>query len=204
MGTMAPPTESLAQVSHWPPRATGEWTVDMLGDLPDDGRRYEILDGVLLVTPSPAPRHQLAAAQLFRLFDHACPPDHRAFFAPLDWQPDDRTSLVPDLLVVSRAAYRETGALDSIVVAVEIASPSTARIDRTAKRDRYEEGGIKQYWLVDPGIRSGGIPTVVVYDLADGAYREAARAVGDETVRVALPIPAAAEMTLRPTDLIAW
>jgi Uma2 family endonuclease len=125
MALMPTPT---TQAGHWPAPAAGEWTVDMLRELPDDGRRYELLDGVLVVSPAPAPRHQLVAAQLFRLLDAITPADHRVFFAPVDWQPDERTSLEPDLLIISRDAYHETGTIDTPVAVLEIASPSTARM----------------------------------------------------------------------------
>ena len=67
----------------------------MLADLPDDGRRYELLDGVLLLSQSPVPSHQLTGANLFHMLHAALPADHRVFFAPLGWQPDDGTSHRP-------------------------------------------------------------------------------------------------------------
>jgi Uma2 family endonuclease len=81
------------------PRAT-DWTVDDLEQLPDDGLQYELLDGILLVTRPPV--HQALAGELYVRLRGACPPELNVFFAPLDWQPDRRTSLQPDLLVVRR------------------------------------------------------------------------------------------------------
>jgi Uma2 family endonuclease len=201
MALMATPT---AHTGRWPSPSAGEWTVDMLRELPDDGRRYELLDGVLLVSPAPAARHQLAAANLFQLLDAARPLGHRVFFAPVDWQPDERTSLEPDLLIISRDAYHEAG-IDTPVVVVEIASPSTARIDRTAKFDRYAQGGITQYWIVDPG-RSGRAPTVTVFDLGLDGYRQAGRAEGDQALTVTIPAHGSdpTTVTVVPTDLVTW
>lgn len=201
MATMAAPvTHSVP----WPNLARDEWTVDMLAALPDDGRRYELLDGVLLVSPSPMPNHQLAASNLYDALRAALPRTHRVFFAPLDWQPDGHTSLVPDLLVVSREDYRPRQVLQFLTVAVEVASPSTARLDRTAKMDRYAQGGIAQYWLVDPGIGADAVPSVTVYDLADGDYRQVAHAEGDGEITVAVPVACARPVTLTPQALIAF
>jgi Uma2 family endonuclease len=202
MALMATPT---TQAGHWPAPAAGEWTVDMLRELPDDGRRYELLDGVLLVSPAPAPKHQLVAAQLFRLLDAMTPADHRVFFAPVDWQPDERTSLEPDLLIISRDAYHETGTIDTPVAVLEIASPSTARIDRTAKMDRYAQGGIAQYWIVDPG--GGSVPpSVTVYDLGLDGYRQAGRVEGEDALTVTIPAREGdpATVTVIPADLVTW
>ena len=91
-----------AQMGVWPDHIDGEWTVDDLETLPDDGLRYELLDGTLIVSPAPVPRHQRAIVRLVLLLSAACPADHEVFVAPLDWQPDRRTSLEPDLLVVRK------------------------------------------------------------------------------------------------------
>lgn len=70
------------------PRETAEWTVDDLERLPDDGLQYELLDGILLVSPAPVVRHQVVAANLFTVVRASCPHDMLALFAPLDWQPN--------------------------------------------------------------------------------------------------------------------
>ena len=67
------------------PRESPEWTVDDLDRLSDDGLRYELLDGTLLVSPAPSKRHQRAAARIFTTLATACPLEFEAFFAPLDW-----------------------------------------------------------------------------------------------------------------------
>ena len=98
---MAAPTETTRGLPA-APGAGEEWTVNLLELLPDDGLRYEIIDGMLIVSPSPVPRHQRAIRKLCRILEDNCPDDHEVFFAPLDWQPDRRTSLEPDLLVVAK------------------------------------------------------------------------------------------------------
>jgi len=161
----------------------GEWTVHDLLDSPDDGQRYEILDGVLLVTPAPVPRHQAVLLELAILLRAACAADHQAFVAPVDWQPDGRTSLQPDVLVVRRDRIGEKNIVEPPTIVAEVLSPSTARIDRMIKMSRYAEGGIAQYWIVDP---QG--PSVQVFDLVDGAYRLVAQGRAGETVTVDGPL----------------
>jgi Uma2 family endonuclease len=123
----------------------------------------------------------------------ACLPDHRVFVAPLDWQPDGRTSLEPDLLVVRRDRIGEKNITGPPTLVIEVLSPGTARIDRMIKFSRYAEGGIAQYWIVDPRV-----PSIQVYDLVDGAYVLVAEAAGPVPVSVTEPFA----VTVIPDDLI--
>lgn len=68
------------------PRGTEDWTVDDLANLPDEGLRYELVDGMLLVSPAPRLVHQRAGGRLFRLLAAACPAHLEVFYAPVDWQ----------------------------------------------------------------------------------------------------------------------
>src|SRR4051812_31505951 len=106
-----------------------EWTVADLELLPEDGLQYELLDGLLLVSPAPVPIHQRVTRKLLRLLDDACPESMEAFSAPLDWQPDLRTSLQPDLLVVKSSDVGSRNVSAPLILAVEILSPSTRRKD---------------------------------------------------------------------------
>ncbi len=143
---------------RWPDRIDGEWTVDDLETLPNDGLRYEIIDGILQVSPSPVTDHQRVVTCLAFAFTSVCPRGFEVFVAPLDWQPDRRTSLEPDLLVVPKDAIGPKNITGTPALVVEVLSPSTARIDRTLKFSRYAEGGIGQYWIVDPSV-----PSIQVY-----------------------------------------
>jgi Uma2 family endonuclease len=172
------------QAAVWPPRVDGAWTVEDLLHSPDDGQRYEILDGVLLVGPAPIVRHQGVLFRLGVLLDGVCPADHQVFVAPLDWQPDGRTSLQPDVLVVRRDRLEEKSIVRAPTIVAEVLSPSTARFDRTVKMSRYAEGGIAQYWLVDPDG-----PSVQVFDLIGGEYRLVATGGPGDTVTVDGPVP---------------
>ncbi len=182
-----------AQMGVWPDHIDGEWTVDDLETLPDDGLRYELLDGTLIVSPAPVPRHQRAIVRLVLLLSAACPADHEVFVAPLDWQPDRRTSLEPDLLVVRKDRIGEKNITQTPAIVIEVLSPGTARIDKMLKFSRYQEGGIEQYWIVDPRV-----PSIEVYQLADGAYQLLTQGSGTEEVPVAGPLT----VTVVPQELV--
>lgn len=188
-----PMTTAGPTTRRWPPRVQGEWTVDDLLDTPDDGQRYEVLDGLLLVTPAPRPRHQRALLRLATRLQTVCPADHEVFVAPLDWQPDRRTSLQPDILVVRQDQVGERGVGGTPTLVVEILSPSTARIDRTAKLTRYADAGIPQYWIVDTEV-----PAITVFDLLDGTYRVTATALGSDDLAVTDPLA----VTVSPSSMV--
>lgn len=174
-------------------RDGGVWTVDMLETLPDDGRRYEIVDGTLLVSPAPVHRHQRALLRLAILLSDRCPTDHEVVIAPFDWQPEHRTSLQPDLLVARTALIGERNVRDRPTLVVEVASPGTARVDRTVKMRRYADGGIPHYWIIDPRV-----PSLEVYDLRDGVFVLVQSAVGSAKLSVQQPFP----ITLVPQALV--
>ena len=178
---------------RWPEQVRGEWTVELLDSLPEVNLRYELLDGTLLVSPAPVPRHQAAIGELYLLLRAVCPADHFVFMAPLDWRPDSRTSLEPDLLVVRRDRIGEQNIVETPTLVVEVLSPSSARIDRMVKSSRYADGGITQYWIVDPRV-----PSLEIYDLVDGEYRLSAGGQGDETVTLAGPFA----LSVVPSQLV--
>lgn len=183
----------MADMTLLPP-AVGEWTVDDLDRLPDDGLQYELLDGVLLVTPAPTLRHQRAVGRIFRELSENCPPGFEVLVSPLDWRPDRLTSLQPDVLLVRNEDVREGDIGAAMVLAVEVLSPSTSRKDRMLKRSRYEEAGVLSYWLVDPLE-----PSLEALDLVSGRYRTVASVSGAQVAELELPFP----VCLRPADLIA-
>jgi Uma2 family endonuclease len=137
----------------------GHWTYKEYAALPDDGRRYEIMDGVLLVTPSPRPSHQNVDASLtFYLFLHVNMAGlGRVFSAPLDVELTPKRVFQPDLLVLLNSsldkitATHVVGAPDLVV---EIASPGTAKYDRSSKYQAYAQAGVEEYWMVDTEMRS--------------------------------------------------
>lgn len=159
-----------------------EWTVDDLLELPDDGLQYELADGVLLVTPAPRPRHQRALGRLHIQLSALVPPELEVFVAPLDFQPNRRTSLQPDLLVVRREDVGELNITAPLLLAVEILSPSTRAKDLVLKHALYAEAGVASYWVVDPVA-----PSLAAWELREGEYVEVARATGEQSARLARP-----------------
>ncbi|MFB9311635.1 Uma2 family endonuclease [Nocardioides plantarum] len=123
--------------------------VEDLADYPDDGRRYELIDGVLLVSPSPRRLHQRAVAQLYLLLAAACPADHEVLFAPYDVRLADDTVLVPDLIVARDADLTDRWLPTAPLLAIEVLSPSTRAFDLLVKKDRLRRAGCAHYWVVD-------------------------------------------------------
>ena len=161
-----------------------EWTVADLAGLPDDGLQYELLDGLLLVSPAPVPLHQRVLGNLYLALRAACPTSMEVFMAPLDWQPDLNTSLQPDLLVVRNEDVGTKNITAALVLAVEIVSPSTRRKDLLLKRSKYEEAGVSSFWTVDPDR-----PSYTAFELVNGGYRTEAEAVDDEILELTTPFP---------------
>jgi Uncharacterized protein conserved in cyanobacteria len=175
------------------PREAREWTIDDLDRLPDDGLQYELLDGMLLVTPPPVIDHQRYSRGIFLLLHAACPSDRfEVFFAPLGWQPDVRTSLEPDVLVVDKDKIGIKAITEPLALAVEVLSPSTRRKDMVLKRSKYEDGGVGSYWIIDPNG-----PSITALELRDGRYVEVGSATGAETLELDRPFP----VRIVPADL---
>lgn len=156
-----------------------------LDALPDDGHRYELIDGVLIVTPAPSPRHQEISGNLYMALRQAAPSDLAVRFAPLDVALGDDV-MEPDLLVARQIDFTERDLPVAPLLAVEVLSPSTRRTDLTLKRSRFEEAGVASYWVVDPTAL-----TLTAWELRDGRYVEVADVTGDETFEAELPFPVA-------------
>ena len=155
-----------------------------LEDTPDDGHRYELVDGVLVVSPSPALPHQDVVGNLYLQLRAACPPELKVVLAPFDVTLADDTVLIPDLLVSARAQFTRRELPGPPLLAVEVLSPSTRRFDLLLKRDRLQQAGAASYWLIDPDE-----PSMIVLELRAGVYEQVAHLRGDEAFAVALPFP---------------
>jgi Uma2 family endonuclease len=159
---------------------THSWTLDDLARLPDDGRRYEIVDGSLHVAPAPAVLHQLHCGWLHEALLANKPADVYVFEGANVMLPAEPTRLlVPDVLVVRVTDIDIDDnpfavPASAVPLAVEVVSPSSITHDRFTKPALYAEAGVPSYWRVETG-RDG--PTVHVYALAAGAAG-AAGAVG--------------------------
>jgi Uma2 family endonuclease len=129
-------------------------TADELDDLPEDGNRYEIIDGKLLVTPTPSRAHQQAQMGLILLLGpYAASLGLELMAAPTDVRASHNTQVEPDLLVLPRQfagrAASRWEPMSRLRLAVEVLSPSTARVDRVLKRRLYMSRGVQEYWIVD-------------------------------------------------------
>ena len=153
----------------WP--AQGQWTYEDFLRLPDDGVRYEIIDGVLYMTNAPDPEHQYAVLQIAFALETVVRAGHLGvvYTAPIEVRlPGIAQPVQPDVLFIAQARREMIkskfieGAPDFIV---EVTSPSTARADRKVKLDAYERAGVREYWIVNPRTRF-----IEVYSLARGEY----------------------------------
>ena len=143
----------------------GAWTFADLDALPDDGLRYELVDGTLLVSPAPSRGHQRVVTGLVGRLFAACPPELEVLVAPTDYRPTSSRSLQPDVLVVSRADPGTRALTFPLALAVEVLSPSSRSVDLVLKRALYEQAGVARYWVVDPVG-----PSVQAWRLTGGAY----------------------------------
>ncbi|QOR71483.1 Uma2 family endonuclease [Ruania alkalisoli] len=151
---------------------------------PDDGHRYELIDGVLIVSPAPRHIHQRALGNLHLVLRAAATDAVEVLFAPFDVALADDTVMQPDLLVAEREAFTARDLPTAPLLAIEVLSPSTRGIDLLLKKDRLERAGCANYWVVDPDE-----PSVTAWALAEGAFRQVARAIGEEGFEVADPFP---------------
>jgi len=138
--------------------------------MPEDGKRYEAIDGEMYVTPAPARHHQRISLNLARaLCSILEDPGHGwVYVAPTAVElPDSDEGVQPDIVFVSRDQSHilvEEGIRGVPHMVVEILAPGTAVRDRTVKKKLYHRHGVAQYWVVDPGAGS-----VEIWDLASGA-----------------------------------
>lgn len=128
------------------------YTVDDLDRFPDDGNRYELLDGVLLVTPAPAAVHQVVVGRIQGSLSEALQKTGLAHVVgPGAIVRKPRTQLQPDILVYP-ARFAPTTEWPKVTehwLAVEVLSRSSKVYDREFKRDAYFALGVEQVWLVD-------------------------------------------------------
>jgi Uma2 family endonuclease len=150
--------------------------------LPDDGRRYEIHDGELSVTPAPSPWHQLTLGELSdavrrHVKAHAL---GIVLFAPVDVILADTTVVQPDLVYLDHGGIgrlSQRGVEGAPVLVAEVLSPATAQTDRTTKLRLYARHGVPYYWIVDADAR-----VFEIYELHGGDYRLMTRGAGAERI----------------------
>ena len=195
---MTTTTDELSVVTpaDWVPGPQqGSWTYDDYTALPEDENRYEIVNGVLIMAPTPTPEHQDIVGEFFSaLRTHIKLAGlGRVFMAPIDVDLGPKNVYQPDLVVILNAHLERVtekkiiGAPDLVV---EVASPSTAAYDRLTKYEKYAQAGITEYWIVKPKPR-----TIEVLVLELGEYRSLGIFRGEQTVpsRIVPDLPVGVE-----------
>ena len=144
------------------PDVTRRWTAEQVRAMQDETRawpRYELIDGELLVTPGPAPLHQLAVFRLARLLADYVDANGlgEVLTSPADLELEPGTVLQPDVFVVPAGGEplrRSWQAVRSLLLAVDVLSPSSVRYDRITKRRFFLRVGVPEYWVVDVDLRA--------------------------------------------------
>ena len=174
-----------ADRSEGPLVAKGRHTYGDYQQLPE-GTPYELINGHLVMSPSPSVQHQRLVRRLSRILEEHIQAHEsgEVLFAPIDVHLSDDTVVQPDILYVSpgradRIEEREINGAPDLII--EVASPSTSHLDAFDKKQLYEAHDVREYWIVDPDTE-----TVEVYLNTDDGFRQHARAVRDGQASSAL------------------
>lgn len=186
---------SVVSIAEAWPAVGRPFTVDDLDRMPDDGRRYELVDGVLIVSPAPTNRHQYVLSELLFTLRQVCPADLVAMIGP-GVMMSGSTELIPDLVVthVDNLAGAKLGVPPLLVA--EVRSPSTAVFDLNTKKAVYERFGIESYWIVVPDVKK---PELIAFELRHRRYEQVAHVSGDEMFAAEWPFP----VEVVPSRLVA-
>lgn len=176
---------------------TGALTRADLDAMPHDGRRHELIDGVIIVSPAPHWRHQDVVFSLAMLLRGRCPRHLKVGIAPLDVALTEQRVIQPDVLVARRSDITDKDLPTAPALAVEVLSPSTRWIDRGRKKEILAEAECPSYWLIEPGVTPQP-PTLTVYELVNGEYQVRAVVSGDEPFEASQPFP----VTVVPNELL--
>jgi Uma2 family endonuclease len=186
---------SVVTITEAWPRPGQPFTVDDLDRMPDDGHRYELLDGALIVSPAPGPPHQRAAVMLAHFLELACPAEI-VVFPNVSVRLGAGSALEPDVVVARPADVSGARLARPPLLVAEVLSPDSALRDLNLKMAAYERFGVPSYWVVDPELAQ---PSLRAFELTDGAYQEAGRVSGDEPFMAQRPFP----VEIVPARLIA-
>ena len=177
------------------PKPGEPFTVRDLDRMPDDGHRYELLDGTLIVSPAPWPPHQRVAVMLCHVLELACPAD-LIVFPNIGVRIGPRSALEPDVVVARPADVSGARLARPPLLVAEILSPDSALRDLNLKKAAYERFGIPAYWVIDPDLEQ---PSLRAFDLVHGEFRETALVAGDTPIRADRPFP----VEIVPSRLVA-
>lgn len=152
----------------------------------------QLIEGELVVSPSPGVTHQIVSAALFLVLARAVPEGLRVLAAPLDLLAGERSMLQPDLMVVPRELRSGKYVPQPPVLAVEILSPSSRRTDLVRKPEVLGRFGVEHYWVVDPLN-----PALRVFRLVGATYESGQVVVAADLFETDVPFP----VSFRPADL---
>ncbi|MCX2731631.1 Uma2 family endonuclease [Saccharopolyspora sp. NFXS83] len=173
------------------------FSVHDLEGSPEDGRRYELIDGDLMVSAAPGWPHQAAVVELASQLHIACTSEYRVLAAPFAVRPDPFTELRPDVLVARHDDLTLRNLPAAPELAVEVVSASSRLKDTTLKKAIYAKLGVRFFWLVDPDLEE---PEIAAWELVGGSgYQRIARVRNDEVFEVQRPFP----VKLTASDLVA-
>ncbi|MFE4462634.1 Uma2 family endonuclease, partial [Nocardia tengchongensis] len=184
--------------------ASDRWTAADLDHLPENGLRYEVLNGQLVVNAAPKPIHQRFVLELGERLNKALPEGLHMLPGVGVLIGDDEP--IPDLLVCAGPILWDARGVPAgqVKLVVEIVSRSTAAMDRRIKPDLYGEGGIPNYWRLDTSRFKGQLPgeelpVLFAYALTEeGEYEQVARCPAGRMAKLNLPF----DLTLDPADLL--
>jgi Uma2 family endonuclease len=174
------------------------FTVDDLDTMPEDGRRHELIDGMLHVSAAPGWLHQRAVHRLSVLLERACPRGFEVLSAPFAVQFNERTQPQPDIVVTESRHFSLRGLYVPPLLAVEVLSESTHMYDRHTKSRVFARAGTPSFWVVEPLARPAEARLEAWERDGEHGYRRVAAAVGDELYETVNPYP----LAVRPADLV--
>jgi len=180
------------------PLPAGPVTRAELDAMPDDGRRHEIVDGMLYVSAAPGLIHQRVVLRLAIVLTSVCPPDCEVVVAPFDVALADDTVMEPDVLVARRCDLTSRDLPAAPVLAVEVLSYSTRLYDTHIKRERFERAGTPHFWVINP-VANPDEAHLVAWTLGpDKRYEQVADVKGNDPFTTEDPFP----VTVVPADLV--
>lgn len=187
----------VVPADHVPGPEQGHWTYEDYAALPNDGQRYEIIDGVLYMAPSPNEAHQSLSGEIYSHIKHYVRASKlgRVYYAPFDVELAPRDIVQPDVLVILNknlhkiTPARVVGGPDLVV---EIVSPGSVTYDHVEKREAYARAGVSEYWIADPASR-----TIEIFALEGREYRSLGVFEGSDTLSSSI-LP---ELSVRVKDL---
>jgi Uma2 family endonuclease len=145
----------VAPADDVPGPPQGQWTYEAYAAIPDDGKRYEIIDGVLYMTPSPNTGHQNSTSWILVYLKLHVESRGlgKVFVAPFDVELAPKLVVQPDVLVILNEhldVLTPSHVVGTPDLVIEVSSPSTATYDRRRKMDAYARAGVREYWIADP------------------------------------------------------